>query len=602
MAKANVDAGGGGAGGSYVPAAPSGGGGGGGGGSGPPTPQSLASQASSEVGIQIGNEEAPYRTQIGDAQAAMANALSGLDKMFGNILPYVQSSAQRVGDFYNAGLAEEKAVWSTATARLDQLRSQRAAEAQAMAQQTGGPVPLDAFTSPLNTSLAEMPHAQAGGILRSMGLAQGGVQEAQAFAGRVFPLLQTEQHEQIRMQFQQRINDLQDEINRIEAQKTERTQTRLDELQQQERDYKLEQDKLALQKLQAQRDWLNDQETQRQNRLRLANERANLLGYTEGRYRDAQGRIHTWRKPTLAATQTGLDAQQKAAALAEDVRSHQAGEALTDRQITVSAVNKTAALRQNQQVMQQNYRDTAAKYMDAVQNPGTETVTQTKYFIVPPGQYQNLTTAQQGATISRQLTAAEASAALGRPAAAGVYHFQVKSTTEAISHPVIQNPTDMYQFLVGKAIPRPIAAEMVRRRFGLPADWKPGSAAQKTYTPQAIDQMKFNDLRLLAVQRGWKPDPAHPATANTLKTWLKNHGILNPTTANNQYGPTITPAQKAAAANATSTQKTIPQGTRQGGLGKPVVTQSDPRKLPAPESGFHWVRIGRNRYQQQVAQ
>jgi len=442
----------------------------------PPSAASLRAQAERETNLDIGNEVAPLNTEIGDAQQNMQNALKGIGGMFDNLLPYVQGSAQRVGNFYQQGLAEEKGVWAEANARLAQLRGQRAAEAQGMAQQIGGPVPLSAFLAPLNTSLAEMPHAQAGGLLRSNALAQGGVQEAEAFAGRVFPLLRTEQEAAVRNQFQQRITDLQKEIDRIKATSSTRTRTRLDQLTQQEREYKLEQARDQLARLTADRDWRIARQNAADNRARIANDRANLLGYYDKPWRDKQGHMHTSRIYTLGGRQ--LTEQERAtrageaatrAAQAETKRSNQQNEAIDQQTIEDRKIEASKAAAQNAIEIRTTREEAAAKYIDAVMTPGTQSVTYTRYDPVPANEVAGMNKASL------------------IPDGKGGW---VKATkvTVPVATPVIQNPFEIYKFLVAHAIPPAIARKMVRLRFGFGPGWVPGGGPQGPGAPAATDR------------------------------------------------------------------------------------------------------------------
>src|SRR5262245_1717882 len=117
-----------------------------------PTPQELSQQASSEINSQIGLEVAPYESQISGLSGGQDVALGQMHDLFGNLLRYAKDAAKFVADYYDQGIAREKGIFETAVGRLNAIRSQRAAQAQSMAQAMGGPVNVEAFLAPLNTS------------------------------------------------------------------------------------------------------------------------------------------------------------------------------------------------------------------------------------------------------------------------------------------------------------------------------------------------------------------------------------------------------------------------------------------------------------------
>src|SRR5262245_41971687 len=233
-----------------------------------PSADDLRTQATTDVDTEIASETGGYRTDVSNLTGAMESGLADLGKAYDQVLPYVQSSAKYVGDYYKAGIQQEQNIFDVAIQRLNALRGTQASEAQKMAQVTGGPVRLDAFTAPINWSQTEGPLSAAGSLLRATGLAQGGVQEAAAFSGRVFPMMRIEQAAALRREYQGRIEAAQREIDRIEASRSSRTTSRLDELTARERQYQLDQDRLALERLNANRTWALEKERMRLEKIR----------------------------------------------------------------------------------------------------------------------------------------------------------------------------------------------------------------------------------------------------------------------------------------------------------------------------------------------
>ena len=492
-----------------------------------PSVTDLATQAHNEVSQQISRETSGYESDIAGAQGGMERGLAGIGKMFGDLMPYAQNAAKFVGDYYDASLAREQNIYEQAQGRLSMIRAQRAAEAQQFAQQTGGPVNVEAFLAPLNTSMVELPNAQQNTLFHSNMLAQGGVQEAEAWAGRVFPMIRVEQEQQLRAEFQARINAAQKEIDRIKAEASTREQTRLEELQQQEREYKLEQARLALDRLKADRDYRATQQQLKNQQRQLADDRAGILGYYEGRYRGKDGKIHTWRKPTWATTQDKTKLDQAQQSIDEDVRSHKASEDLTQQDITSKKVDADRAYAFNKQKLRVEQARYVGQLIKEATTPGSQTYKRTRYVLsAGPGKAATMTSAQKAKLIPMQLSKAEAVQQTGNPnAAPGVYYFSKQDETVPVSDTVIQDPTQLYKYLVQNGADKTMALNAVRAKYQISGKWKPGMGydpADKV-SMDKINGMDFNEVRALAKKEGWQPDPKKKATAYTLKTWLYHH-------------------------------------------------------------------------------
>jgi succinate dehydrogenase flavin-adding protein (antitoxin of CptAB toxin-antitoxin module) len=182
----------------------------------PPPP--VYSDIEHEVTRELGQQTAPLEQMAAGYGAAETTAIGQLGELYAGIMPFVQGSAERVAQMYGSTMQAQQQVFNQAYTRLNDLRSQRAGEAQALAQQLGAPVPLDMFTSALDVERSAAAPEFAGGLLKSQGLAQAGVQEAEAFAGRVMPLQRVRLEQETHQYFRDKISNLNDQIAQIKSQ------------------------------------------------------------------------------------------------------------------------------------------------------------------------------------------------------------------------------------------------------------------------------------------------------------------------------------------------------------------------------------------------
>ena len=248
-------------------------------------------------------------------------------------------------------------------------------------------------------------------------------------------------------EYQDRITGLQDEIARIKSSGTGRKNTRLNEILVREREYQLSKDQAALQSLQAKRDWQIAKDNLAQNRERNTLERANLFGYEDIRYKGSDGKWHTKRVPTLGARQ-----------LDESIRSNQADETIREDTVASNEQIRKDATATNQKAMAQERKETAAKYVDALMTPGSQTVTYTRYDPIPE--------ADLGLYDQKDL--------IPRIVNGKTVYFKATKVTESIQSATINDPSQIYQYLISHAIPPAVAKWAVITRFQLPKDWKPG--------------------------------------------------------------------------------------------------------------------------------
>jgi ElaB/YqjD/DUF883 family membrane-anchored ribosome-binding protein len=219
------------------------------------TDAAMHKAAADQINLEIGQATAPIQSQITTTQANKDKALGQIGGMFDALQPVVQQGAQAVQQGYDKAMSQEHAVFAEAQAQLQSLRGNRAADAQAMAQKTGGPVAIGDWTTPFDNAATDLTYLGAGQELHTLAYAQAGEQQAQQFAGQVFPLVRTEQMAATRNQFETQIREYEDQIVALKSQKGAQVNKRYNELRAQELDYGLKRAQQQLDKLDSQRDY-----------------------------------------------------------------------------------------------------------------------------------------------------------------------------------------------------------------------------------------------------------------------------------------------------------------------------------------------------------
>lgn len=291
----------------------------------PPNTAALNKQATKEVDQEIKSQVDPLQTLVDQYDTQSQNAQSGLNNFFTNPTTGVQTaanqSAQRVASYYEMGNNATKGVWNEAMARLNTLQQERGAQAQKLAQQIGAPIPISMFTDPVAAETQLGIYEGAGSMLKGIGLAQAGVQQAEAFAGQVFPLLRTRLNKEIQNYFGDKITAAQKEIASIKGQRGGLITKRQRELLLQEREFKLT-------KLQADRDWWLAKQNNDLNRKEM-----------------------------------GLRIAQLEADIADDIADNKRDQAKI-----------TAAKTAKKELALTTARDNALKYLEAYMSPGTSQI------------------------------------------------------------------------------------------------------------------------------------------------------------------------------------------------------------------------------------
>jgi len=161
-----------------------------------------------------------------------------MDKIWQGVDDYNLKALGIMGSFQTQTAGLEKQAFDQASARLDQFRQQRAAEAQALAQQTGGPVPLSAFTEGIDPGNIQ-PSSAAGALMGAIGAGQDQFADIGRTTSEVFPLIKVEQNKQLREDYEDKISAVQDEIANIKGQRGGMVNKRYADLLAAERDYQM---------------------------------------------------------------------------------------------------------------------------------------------------------------------------------------------------------------------------------------------------------------------------------------------------------------------------------------------------------------------------
>src|SRR5262245_24705199 len=118
-----------------------------------PAPQSddaLRKTAASQVDLEINQAVAPIQSQITTAQGRETKSLQQVGAMFDALQPVVSQGATAVQNSYDQAMQQQQQIFSQAQANLQNLRGNRAQDAQQMSQMIGGPVALDEWTQPFD--------------------------------------------------------------------------------------------------------------------------------------------------------------------------------------------------------------------------------------------------------------------------------------------------------------------------------------------------------------------------------------------------------------------------------------------------------------------
>lgn len=403
------------------------------------TPEELRRIAEQSVGAEIAGEVNPLKGQVGTLQSQETSNLAGIRDMFGSILPFSAGAAERVGTAYDTAEAQQQSIFAQATLRMNQLRQSRAQEAQALAQEMGGPVSVGEFTSSMGFEPEALANLGAGQQLHTLQYGMADVGLANAFAGRVLPLVQTEETAKARQFYEDKITEIQKQIATLEGTKTSKVNAAANDLQIKEREFALQKTQQALDKLKADHDWAATQRTLKGEERRIA------LAERQFKLEEA-GVTGTFKgKPTLAK-QT-LTANEKAQAAA-------AG--MTNKEFQLRKTQQEGASRLAAQRFALTQRATWAQYLDMAINPAPgKTITETikipvdKPNVLDKDIYHEVVNGKD------------------------VYYKLKNVSRQGDAASPISDPTDLVDYLISHNVPKNVAVKMVRARLQIP-NWQYG--------------------------------------------------------------------------------------------------------------------------------
>jgi hypothetical protein len=452
------------------------------------TPRSiddLSKLASSQIDAEISGQEQPLQQRVTDLQGQETSTLQKIGDMFGTLQPYVSGAASNVQSSYDQAFNASQQIFNTAQQRMAQLKQSRAQEAQAMAQEVGGPVSVGEFTSSVLPAEQELASQAPNSLLHMLGAAEAGTQEANAFSGKVFPLVRSESESSARAGFESQIKDLNSQIDTLEGTKTGKVNDRLNSLLQDERTFQLNQSQQALDKLKANRDWQatvrslhNDDQRLSMAKKEFALSEAGVTGTYKG-------------KPTLSAIKATIAERQAAQ------RLNLSSAALEERQ---RHALETEAI-QKQRISNQTQRNSMQILDHAMEPTSRATLTLTKRINIDPKQQPGL----YAQALTGKLKDAH------RDPSSGQWYYYGKQTItpqEALAqgynlggNTPITDPQRLYDLLIGTGTPAPMALKLIRTKTGI-SDFAPGGTTN--YNADTLSGMTNKELAGIAKTRGYK--------------------------------------------------------------------------------------------------
>jgi len=207
--------------------------------------------ATGDIAAQV----APLQAQIPYEQKLGTQEQGALTSEFNQLLPYAKSAAAYTGQFNQQAAADSNAIFQAANDQIGAQQQNAAAQAQQLAQQTGGPVSAGTFTDALAPYQTAIGQTGSVGRLNTLQLGTLGTDEATQFSGQVLPAMAMEQHATIRNQINDEIQKLKDQITTIQGTKSKIIDAKLPGLLQSAQTYKLNQLQLAQKKVEDARAW-----------------------------------------------------------------------------------------------------------------------------------------------------------------------------------------------------------------------------------------------------------------------------------------------------------------------------------------------------------
>lgn len=447
----------------------------------PMTYQQLQQLAESQAAATISGENAPLQAQVGTYGSQKTQAEQNIGKEFGALQPYVQSSAQAVSAAAQQAEQMAQQVFAAAGTRMNQLHQNMAQEAQQLAQQMGGPVSTGDFTAAMTPEENALPGIQGAGVLGALGSGMADVTGAQAFAGRVFPAMQTEEVAKSDAYFNDQIKTLQDQINQNAGAKSDLVNKNLNDLLQNERQFSLNQKQLALDKTKASRDWKVQQASLHSQKLRdaLAQKAAKQAGIRLGQeqQRISIEKQHVTAADRLAAQRLGLSVAEFKQRVAHEQQTAKVGQARLSLSASKDAASVVDAAMGGGKPVSMSHRvyipkNSTAATLASVGKGGTS------YWDPKKKQYYKIAHETMGAQEWAQLSGGQS------------------------PHPV-SDPNRLYDLVRG-TIPqlgRKATINLIRAKTGMKG-WAPGK--QMSYTGAQLHGMPLGELEGLARDAGYK--------------------------------------------------------------------------------------------------
>jgi hypothetical protein len=441
----------------------------------------IVAKSEADAAAQIQGQNAPLQARektLGGQQTAAAGAIT---KEFSGLMPYVAGSAQRVGQAYGGALSAEQQIFQAAGQRMNQLKQSQAAEAQQLAQQMGGPVATGDFTKAMEPYESVMGSQAAGSMLHTLGMGQAGVQEAEQFAGQVFPALQTEQVANSDNFYKNQIKDLQNQIDANLSGKSALVGKEQSDLLASERAFRQQQLQTAMAKQQAKREWKVQQQQIRASKLsgKLSQGAAKRAGISLGLQEHASVRAdkaqaasiaHMSRADQLAAERLGLSKAEFYQRVQHANQTAKQGAAKVSDSIQKDAISLVQAAMGGGKPVSRTYR----AYV-----PGAAGKNK---FHPPSGAYWDDKKGQYYRIGHETMTASE-------------WQQQTGEGGDA-QHP-ITDPNRLYDYMRGSLpqLGRKHTINLIRAQTGM-KNWKPG---QKTsYSGHDLQVMPISELKGLA--------------------------------------------------------------------------------------------------------
>jgi hypothetical protein len=469
-------------------------------------------QAKATADAEIGAQVAPLQGQITQFQKAGTQEQNALGAEYNSLLPYAQSAAAYTGQFNRMAASDSNAIFQAAGQQMNTLQQNAAAEAQRVAQQTGGPVSTGTFTAGLDPYAAATQQSGAVGGLTSLELGVIGTDQANQFAGQVLPAMELEDRRSARMNIDNHIADLRSQIATIQGTKSKLIDAKLPELLTAQRNYELNKAKLAQSKVANDRSWTATQRAldQKDAQLALA-EQAQL--FAEG--------VST-KKLNLTAGQLALEARRLTDS--EKQAADKLGLSYAEYALRANHYAATEATANKRVAVQEesNARMMIDGIFGGANSNKPVTITQKHYLDAKdPLAVQAINYA------SNHVLGAKPPSNVFYDAKRKQFYTYTKSTmtpqqfsqTYDTHGTPISDPNAMYRFL-RTAMPdaKPVMLQnLIKAKLGLNPDWKPGDPA--SHRTADLNAMSLSDLTDLAVKEGFPPTP-HAASRQALIDYI----------------------------------------------------------------------------------